>query len=172
MRGREAGGGGSRKCLAAHSSSAEAVSRKFRQWVDFAFLMARKYVRSAAMTVLREVRSGSEEVWIGSGEVQIGSSEVWIGAGEVRPELGSGGGSGEVWFGGTEEEERLDRWRRAAAWKSARSVERSSDHHGLDQHEDFRRGTERQRVALRLFKVAVTHFSGSLGEGSMGRAKR
>ena len=141
MRGREAGGGGSRKRLAAHSSFAEAVSRKFRQWADFAFLMARKYVRFAVMTVSREVRSGSE---------------VWVGSGEVRPELGG----------------RLDRWRRAAAWKSARSVERSSDYHGLDQHEDFRRGTERQRVALRLFKVVVTHFSGSLGEGSMGRAKR
>ena len=42
MRGREVGEGGSRKRLTAHSSSAEAVSRNLRQWVDFAFLIARE----------------------------------------------------------------------------------------------------------------------------------
>ena len=36
-------------------SSAEAVSRKFCQWADFAFLVARKYARFAAMAVSRVV---------------------------------------------------------------------------------------------------------------------
>ena len=41
---------------------------------------------------------------------------------------------------------------------------------GPDQLEDLRSGTERQSTALRLLRVSVTHFSGSLGEGSIGRA--
>ena len=55
-RGREAGGGGSRKRFAAHSSSTEAVSRKFRQWVAFALLMVRKYARFAVVASSREAR--------------------------------------------------------------------------------------------------------------------
>ena len=112
-------------------------------------------------------------MWIGSVEVRIGSGKVWIGSREEQPELGLGDSSEEVQFSGMEEE-RLDRWRWAAAWKSARSelVDKSSDHHGLDQHKDFRRVTERQRMTLRLVKVVVTPFLGSLEEGSMGRAKR
>ena len=57
-------------------------------------------------------------------------------------------------------------------WNAVRRVVRSSDHHGLDQHEALRRGTDRQRIALREFRVEVTHFSGSTGEGSIGRAWR
>ena len=42
---------------------------------------------------------------------------------------------------------------------------RSSDHCGLGQREDLRKGTERQMVALRLFRAVVTHLSGSFGVG-------
>ena len=136
MRGREAGGGGSRKRLAAHSSFAEAVSRKFFQWADLALFIARKYARLAVETALREEQSASSEE-----------------CSALR-------------------EERLDWWRRTAAWKTVRRVERSSDHQGLDQLEDLRRGTERQRTALRLLRVSVTHLSGSAGEGSIGMAWR
>ena len=53
----------------------------------------------------------------------------------------SGSGEGEQFASG--EKEGLGQLDRAAERKSACRLESSSDHHGLDQREDLRRGTER-----------------------------
>ena len=68
----------------------------------------------------------------------------------------SGSGEGEQFA--SWEKEGLGRLDRAAEWKSACRLESSSDHHGLDQRDDLRRGTKRQRVALRLFRVRVGKY--------------
>ena len=56
--------------------------------------------------------------------------------------------------------------------KSLRRVEKFSGNHGLDQLEDLRWVTERQRAARRLIGVSVTYLSGSAGEGSIAMAWR
>lgn len=52
-------------------------------------------------------------------------------------------------------------------WNAEHRVVRSSGYHGFDQLEALRRGAEPQRMALREFRVEVTHFSGYSGRGRL-----